>query len=69
MDVDNEPVVKQQVQEEFEEIDTTNKPRVLKDTSLLDRGKGIKKQSRTNSPSPSIPPGSKTNMTRDQIKY
>ncbi|GAA5795449.1 hypothetical protein HPULCUR_000807 [Helicostylum pulchrum] len=25
--------------------------------------------SRTNSPSPSIPPGSKTNMTRDQVKY
>ncbi|GAA5810926.1 hypothetical protein MFLAVUS_004354 [Mucor flavus] len=61
-----------QTQEQFEEVDTTElKPKVeLKDNvSLLDRGKGIKKQSRTNSPSPSIPPGSKTNMTRDQIKY
>lgn len=58
--------------EEFEEIDTTMmKPKVeLKENvSLLDRGKGIKKQSRTSSPSPSIPAGSKTNMTRDQIKY
>ncbi|KAI7890294.1 Bromodomain-containing protein [Mucor mucedo] len=58
--------------EQFEEIDTSSvKPKVeLKENvSLLDRGKGIKKQSRTNSPSPSIPPGSKTNMTRDQIKY
>lgn len=57
--------------EEFEEIDTTlSKPKLeLKENvSLLDRGKGIKKQSRTNSLSPSTPIG-KTNMTRDQIKY
>ncbi|KAK4521928.1 uncharacterized protein ATC70_004466 [Mucor velutinosus] len=57
--------------EEFEEIDTTlTKPKLeLKENvSLLDRGKGIKKQSRTNSLSPSTPIG-KTNMTRDQIKY
>ncbi|CAO3612397.1 unnamed protein product [Mucor hiemalis] len=70
MDVDMNPLTNQT--EEFEEIDTTMiKPKVeLKENvSLLDRGKGIKKQSRTNSPSPSIPTGSKTNMTRDQIKY
>ncbi|KAL9546571.1 hypothetical protein MBANPS3_006606 [Mucor bainieri] len=57
--------------EEFEEIDTTlTKPKLeLKENvSLLDRGKGIKKQSRANSLSPSTPIG-KTNMTRDQIKY
>ncbi|KAI8969219.1 Bromodomain-containing protein [Mycotypha africana] len=65
-----------QVQEEFQEIDTTlNKPKLaLKgNKSLLDRGKsgGIKKQqSRTNSPSPSLSDiNSKSNMTRDQIKY
>lgn len=57
--------------EEFEEIDTTlNKPKLeLKENvSLLDRGKGIKKQSRANSLSPSTAI-CKTNMTRDQIKY
>ncbi|CEP08952.1 hypothetical protein [Parasitella parasitica] len=68
MNVDTSPKL---THEEFEEIDTTlNKPKLdLKENvSLLDRGKGSKKQSRTNSLSPSIPIG-KTNMTRDQIKY
>ncbi|KAI9487800.1 MAG: Bromodomain-containing protein [Benjaminiella poitrasii] len=77
MDVDIKLSPKQiyQEEEQFEEIDTTlNKPKLeLKENvSLLDRGKGTsssssRKQSRTNSLSPSTP--SKTNMTRDQIKY
>lgn len=68
MNVDTSPKL---THEEFEEIDTTsNKPKLeLKENvSLLDRGKGIKKQSRANSLSPLTPIG-KTNMTRDQVKY
>jgi bromodomain-containing factor 1 len=57
-------------EEEFEEIDNTQiKPNLKENVSLLDRGKGSKKQSRANSPSPSISAASKTNMTRDQIRY
>ncbi|KAI7901743.1 Bromodomain-containing protein [Cokeromyces recurvatus] len=70
MDVDIKLSPKQIHQEEFEEIDTTlNRPKIeLKENvSLLDRGKSNKKQSRTNSLSPSTT--SKSNMTRDQIKY